>query len=446
MAVLITFVCSVAGDIGPKGGKVWTDRLEYRMGDSVTFFVELYGVFPPQIRVYLLVQKPDGTTTSFNLGSASSGVRTVMAIAGPPSGTRQVNLVLGSDGDAQVLSTCYFNVIEEQVTKTVTTTVNRATTLTADRTVWRTSTANPVTVTRTLTEEVTTTVYSPTITVTITKTAQMQLNLFLWLGIETMAVFGMTNAPEKTNRIKKLVLMTINLFPLLKPLDRLSWKHVREFSFGTFLVCLVALSFSSIESYPAFAGTVTKTETVTEWRTEWTTRTYQGTTWSTPTVFATLDKRSTRTVYVSTTVTTTVTVNPVAEALANTGIGTAIGIGVGGIVTTIAGRGLAGAAGLGLAGLTSGLSGTALLVATLVPGAVAGGISAIVYVKTQEAGWSKPASILASTAGGTAVGTATTVGAMLAMGFAVPPIGAAIVVGLAVSAAVSLFMNWALKH
>jgi len=313
------FAAVLSDLLPPIQGKIWTDRSQYYVGEQVTIFVSISGSSGGAPGFWIIIYKPDGSQVRMDLGGLKSGTYQVSSSAGPPAGTRKVELwysLLGADPmpPPRQLASCYFNVIGEMVTvtETHTTTITRTTTQTASRTFWRTLTANPVTVTRTLTDEVAVTVYSPTITITITKRAQMILNPFLWLGLGTVAVLGMTNAPSKSKRIRKLVDVTIKLFPFLKPISRLSWGHVRRVSLGAFLVCLVALSFSTIGSYPAFAETVTltKTETFTEWRTEWITRTYETTTWSTPTVFVTLDRRSTRTVYMPATVTTTVTTGP----------------------------------------------------------------------------------------------------------------------------------------
>jgi len=439
---------------------VSTDKSSYRVGETVTIYV-YYGLYfgGGAHGFYLLISKPDGSASRIDLGDLPRGTTTTSTRAGPALGAVRVDLygwttiVVPSPPPPklELLASCYFQVVGEQtvtLTETVTTTITRTATVTESRTVWRTLTVSPVTVTRTLSGEVTTTVYSPTITVTITKRAQMALNPFLWLALGTIAVLGLTVDPEKNGKVHGFLRIVNTFFPFLGPLSRLSRQQVRRALFGVLLVSLVALSISSTACDVALAQTITvrRTETVTQWITERTTRTYTEATTFTPTVTVTLDRRFTRTIYLPTTVTTTITVNPIVEAAANVGVGTTVGAVVGGIVTTIAGRGLAGAAGLGLAGLTSGLSGAALALATVVPGAVAGAVSAYTYAKTQDAGWSKPASIVASTAVGTAAGTAATVGVMVALGAAVPPIGAAIVASIAVSAAVSLFMSWAMKR
>jgi hypothetical protein len=210
-------------------------------------------------------------------------------------------------------------------TLTITTTRTLTRTHTTDTTVRNTVTANPVTVTQTLTGLITSMVYSPTVTTTVTVAAQMISNPLVWLAVSTFAMIGALFQLPDSVRLRRFYRRFAALLPLPRALAWLMKREVRKALFAVCLISVIVLSISYQADQQAFASTVTTTRTITV--TEWTTltesitstryvtsamtdtstltRTKKGFTTVTPTVTSKIDRRSTTIIYVPTTTTIT---------------------------------------------------------------------------------------------------------------------------------------------
>jgi WD40 repeat protein len=86
-----------------RSDQCWAGSSQYRIGETVTISASLSS----SDEYYLLIWKPDGSSTQYDLGYGS-GMRNVRGTAGPPTGLRTVELWDVDTGD--LVATCGFTV------------------------------------------------------------------------------------------------------------------------------------------------------------------------------------------------------------------------------------------------------------------------------------------------------------------------------------------------
>jgi hypothetical protein len=113
-----------------------------------------------------------------------------------------------------------------------------------------------------------------------------------------------------------------------------------------------------------------------------------------------------------------------------------------GITTTTIGKIAASTLGLQGMGAAAGLTGTALAGSILIPAVTSGIASYVTTTVTQQWGWTKQDSFIASSMVGAGIGTAATVGVLAALGVAIPPLGVGMLAAVGIATAASVISSW----
>lgn len=311
----------------------------YLVGDQFPIYVDL----SMDAMVTLSVSYSDGRVERFDPTQTNAGTHDVTFIAEEKDvGTVTVQVNACSSSGECASDTTWFEVRSGAVTVTVTVTitstrtqtervertVTQTRTITETRTidaaVQRTVTANAVTITRTETGSITSTVYAPTVTATVT--AQVTSYPAPWLVLSTLGVIGTLFQLPRFRRVGIFCRRVASLFRQFGLLTWLAGHHPKKALISLCLITVIVLSMS-VGADQAIAGafTTTKTVTITEWttltesltetqyftstmtETSLFTRTNTGFITVTPTVTVTVGQETTVLTYVPTTVTRTQT-------------------------------------------------------------------------------------------------------------------------------------------